>query len=156
MLKSERFQIARIYVPARHRGRLNPEVVREIAESILEIGQQTPIQVRPDGDRFVLVEGLHRLEARRALGEETVAGLRVQARAPDAPHSPSEADAVRLKTERLKQLRLAKEAAEESPLRSVEVAGTKAATRPVHAFGRSKNTSLVDWLGERDSDGFRS
>jgi len=48
------------------------ETVREIAESMLEVGQQTPILVRQDGERFVLVEGLHRLEACKALGEETI------------------------------------------------------------------------------------
>ena len=31
-------------------------------------GQETPILVRSDGSRFVLVEGLHRLEACKALG----------------------------------------------------------------------------------------
>jgi len=44
-----------------------------------EIGQQAPIQVRRDGDRFVLVHGLHRLEACKALGEETIYGYLVQA-----------------------------------------------------------------------------
>jgi len=36
--------------------------------------------VRQDGDRFVLVEGLHRLEACKALGEETILGFLVDAR----------------------------------------------------------------------------
>jgi ParB-like chromosome segregation protein Spo0J len=57
---------------------LKPQTVKEIAESILEVGQTTPIQVRRDGKRFVLVEGLHRLEACRALGEETIIGYLVQ------------------------------------------------------------------------------
>ena len=39
-----------------------------------------PIMVRQDGERFVLVEGLHRLEACKMLGEETIIGVRVQAR----------------------------------------------------------------------------
>ena len=43
-------------------------------------GQDTPILVRPDGQRFVLVEGLHRLEACKALGETTVPAYLVQAR----------------------------------------------------------------------------
>ena len=47
---------------------------------MLEDGQHTPILVRPDGGRLVLVEGLHRLEACKALGEETIIGLIVQAR----------------------------------------------------------------------------
>ena len=54
--------------------------MHEIAESILEKGQQTPILVRKDGERFVLVEGLHRLEACKSLGEATIAGYLVQAR----------------------------------------------------------------------------
>ena len=49
--------------------------VAEIAESMLEIGQQEPISVRLDGDRLVLVEGLHRLEACKALGETTILGV---------------------------------------------------------------------------------
>ena len=46
----------------------------------MPLGQQTPIMVRKDGDRFVLVEGLHRLEACKQLGEETILGYLVQAR----------------------------------------------------------------------------
>jgi ParB-like chromosome segregation protein Spo0J len=51
-----------------------------IAESILEEGQNTPVKVRADGDRFVLVEGLRRLEALKSLGETTVEGDVVHAR----------------------------------------------------------------------------
>jgi ParB-like chromosome segregation protein Spo0J len=51
-----------------------------IAESMLQVGQQTPILVRQDGERFVLVEGLHRLEACKQLGEDTIVGYVVQAR----------------------------------------------------------------------------
>jgi hypothetical protein len=36
--------------------------------------------VRDDGKRLVLVEGLQRLEAARALGEETIQALKVSAR----------------------------------------------------------------------------
>jgi ParB-like chromosome segregation protein Spo0J len=46
---------------------------------MLERGQETPILVRRDGDRLVLVHGLHRLEACKALGEETIIGYLVQA-----------------------------------------------------------------------------
>ena len=52
----------------------------ELAESILDRGQTTPILVREDRDRFVLVEGLHRLEACKSLGEETILAFLVQAR----------------------------------------------------------------------------
>ena len=57
---------------------LDTAVVDEIAESMLEEGQLTPILVRADGERYVLIEGLHRLEACKALGEETVEGMVVQ------------------------------------------------------------------------------
>jgi ParB-like chromosome segregation protein Spo0J len=53
---------------------------QEIAESILQVGLQSPILVRQDGERFVLVEGLHRLEACKQLGEETIVGYVVRAR----------------------------------------------------------------------------
>ena len=114
MLKLESFPIAKIYVPVKRRATLKEAVVHEIAESILEVGQQAPIRVRQDGDRYVLVEGLHRLEACKALGEETILGFLVSAQAePQKAGSPYEAelDALRLKTERLRKLRLAKELA---------------------------------------------
>ena len=74
------FKVDKIYVPVNRRKTLDVDVANEIAESMLENGQLTPILVRADGDRFVLVEGLHRLEACKALGEETIVGLIVQAR----------------------------------------------------------------------------
>jgi ParB/RepB/Spo0J family partition protein len=67
-------------VPTKRRTTLNGTKVAEIAESILEKGQTTPILVREDGERFVLVEGLHRLEACKSLGEETILAFLVQAR----------------------------------------------------------------------------
>jgi ParB-like chromosome segregation protein Spo0J len=79
MLKREKFAVANIYVPVKRRALLKPQTVQAIAESMLEVGQQTPILVRRDGDRFVLVHGLHRLEACKALGEETIVGYLVQA-----------------------------------------------------------------------------
>ncbi len=80
MMKRETFAIDKIYVPAKRRTTLDQKRVDEIAESILQSGQQTPILVRPDGDRFVLIEGLHRLEACKKLGENTILGYLVQAR----------------------------------------------------------------------------
>ena len=80
MMKRELFAIDDIYVPVKRRKTLKPKTVNEIAESILEVGLRTPILVRRDGERFVLVEGLHRLEACRTLGETTIAGFLVHAR----------------------------------------------------------------------------
>ena len=73
-------QISDIYVPVKRRKTLIPETVEALAESIIENGQTTPIQVRRDGERLVLIEGFHRLEACKALGEETIVGVIVQAR----------------------------------------------------------------------------
>ncbi len=74
--------IDEIYVPAKRRGTLDPSKVETLAESIIEDGQNTPIHVRRDDDknRYVLVEGLHRLEALKALGEATVDALIVMVR----------------------------------------------------------------------------
>ena len=80
MMKRETFAIASIYVPAKRLASLDPRKAQEIAASILQVGQQTPILVRRDGERFVLVEGLHRLEACKQLGEDTIFGYLVQAR----------------------------------------------------------------------------
>lgn len=68
-------RIDEIYVPAKHRGALDNATVDEIAESIMEIGLQVPISVRRGNGRYVLVSGLHRLEACKALGEETITAV---------------------------------------------------------------------------------
>ena len=78
MMKRETIKIAEIYVPVKRRATLKPGTVQELAQDMLQNGQKSPILVRRDGDRFVLVEGLHRLEACKALGEETILGYLVQ------------------------------------------------------------------------------
>ena len=80
MMKRETITIADVYVPVKRRATLEQKRVDEIAASMLDKGQQTPILVRADGARFVLVEGLHRLEAAKALGEKTIVGFLVEAR----------------------------------------------------------------------------
>jgi ParB/RepB/Spo0J family partition protein len=80
MMKRKTLAIADVYVPVKRRATFDQKRVNEIAASILEKGQQTPILVRADGARFVLVEGLHRLEAAKALGEKTVLCFLVDAR----------------------------------------------------------------------------
>jgi hypothetical protein len=114
MLEPDTFPIDKIYVPVKRRKALKTKLVQEIAESILEIGQQAPILVRPDEGRFVLVEGLHRLEACKALGENTIMGVSVSA---EIIHGrkvfaeTAEAEAEREKMVRLKRLRLETQAA---------------------------------------------
>ena len=80
MMKRETIAIANVYVPIKRRATLEQRRVDEIATSILDKGLQAPILVRADSVRFVLVEGLHRLEAAKALGEETIVAFLVDAR----------------------------------------------------------------------------
>ncbi len=75
MMKEIPVRIDQIYVPTGRRGTLDPDKVNELAESILDVGQQVAISVRKDGKRFVLVAGFHRLEACKALGEETITAI---------------------------------------------------------------------------------
>ena len=79
LMKRSTLAIADIYVPVKRRATLDQKRVHEIAASILDKGLQAPIRVRVDGARFVLVEGLHRLEAAKALGEETIVAFLVDA-----------------------------------------------------------------------------
>ncbi len=80
MMKRETVSVADIYVPIKRRATIEQKRVDDIAASMLDNGQQTPILVRADGARFILVEGLHRLEAAKALGEQTIVAFRVDAR----------------------------------------------------------------------------
>jgi hypothetical protein len=45
--------IAQVYVPLKRRATLDPKKAQEIAESILQIGLQSPILVRQDGERAI-------------------------------------------------------------------------------------------------------
>jgi ParB-like chromosome segregation protein Spo0J len=74
-MKDVTLRIDEIYVPIKRRREIDPETVDAIAESIIEEGLKVPISVRRDGERFVLVAGLQRLEAMKALGEETITAI---------------------------------------------------------------------------------
>lgn len=80
MLKARPIDVGTVRVPVKRAKTLDPARVSEIAESILDQGLTTPIQVRADGEAFVLIEGLHRLEAMKALGETSISAYVVQAR----------------------------------------------------------------------------
>ncbi len=79
MLKVHRVPVAGIYIPTERRKTLDAARASALAADILENGMKLPIHVRHDGKRYILVEGLHRLEAARQLGEETIAAYLVQA-----------------------------------------------------------------------------
>jgi len=80
MLDKQTVNLTDIRVPAKRAKTLDAAKVQTMAEDIIDNGQITPIQVRADGKGFILVEGLHRLEALRALGETTVVAFLVQSR----------------------------------------------------------------------------
>jgi ParB-like chromosome segregation protein Spo0J len=177
MPKPESFPIDKIYVPVKRKKALKPELVHEIAESILEIGQQDPILVRTDEDRFVLVEGLHRLEACKALGEETIIGILVSieiAHQKTLLSDSAEAEAERGKMARLKKLRLEKEAAEKLAVALKAVVETESAEplqkRPEKGIRNnlkatpsqlnrkssgSTPRTLSEWLTQQKRDGGR-
>lgn len=168
MPKPESFPIEKIYVPVKRKKEIKPHVVEEIAGSILEIGQQAPILVRPDEDRFVLVEGLQRLEACKALGETTIVGIVVSAEVAQQRALLSEgpeADAERDKMARLKKLRLEKEAAERSiaalnktepeRARSAKGARDNPRTSPSRASGPAPKKTLSEWITQQMRDGGR-
>ncbi len=79
-MQKQSVAIADVRIPSKRVRTLDAEKVKTLAESIIEHGQTTPIQVRADGASFVLVEGLHRLEALRALGETMIDAYLVRAR----------------------------------------------------------------------------
>lgn len=80
MLEKHSVALADIRVPVKRARTLDPDKVQSIAEDMIENGQITPIQLRVDGKGYILVEGLHRLEALRALGEVVVVAYLVRAR----------------------------------------------------------------------------
>ncbi len=170
MPRPETFPIEKIFVPTKQKKAIKPETVAEVAESIMEIGQQEPISVRLDGDRLVLVEGLHRLEACRALGETTILGVLVTAELAQAKPllaERPEVEAERLKMARLKQLRLEKEAAEASTSASRSVNSTEASrTRPAKGVrdnqkatldrvAKARPKTLSDWITQQKGSGGR-
>ena len=78
-MKDVEIRIDEIYVPAKHRKAIDLDKAEALAQSILEQGLQSPISVRRGKDRYVLVSGLHRLEACKALGEDTIVAIVVGA-----------------------------------------------------------------------------
>lgn len=72
--------VDKVYVPSGKAKTLEADKLEPLAEDILENGLQNPIYVRVGKDRYVLQEGLHRLEAVKLLGEDTIEAKIVQAK----------------------------------------------------------------------------
>jgi len=80
MLKVIQIKFEDIYVPAARRKELEQSKVDEVTERMMEgDAPEKPIRVREGKGRFVLLEGIHRMEASKALGEETIGAYIVQA-----------------------------------------------------------------------------
>ena len=79
-MRLHEISIDEIYVPTLRRKTLQQNKVEELAEDIMENGQQRPIHVRKGKERYVLVEGYHRLEACLSLGETVIEAYLVQAK----------------------------------------------------------------------------
>lgn len=75
MLKAVPVKLAEIYVPAKFKGQLDAKKAQALHDEIIaDGGMKMPIQVRRDEaqKRYVLVAGLHRLEAMRLIGETVI------------------------------------------------------------------------------------
>lgn len=82
MLETVVLALDEIYVPVKLKKEFDQERLDWAAEQYIEKGEQRPIQVRRDegNGRYVLIKGLHRLEALKALGEEKIEAIVVRAR----------------------------------------------------------------------------
>lgn len=80
MLKPVLVKIEQIYIPTDRRKEIDLEKVDVVAEKIIAEISHPPIHVRKGKGRYVLVSGVHRLEARKALGEEIIEVIIVGAR----------------------------------------------------------------------------
>ena len=159
MSKPEHISIDRIHIPVKRRKSLDAEVVKRIAESILEAGQETPILVRPDEDqhRYVLLDGLHRLEACKALGETTILALVGSAGdlADERPTYEVAAEMQRQTMERLKKLRLEQEAARKTEAASQPNSAQRTSSKARTKGRDSKPKSLSDWIEGQERSGGR-
>ncbi|MGT2469126.1 ParB N-terminal domain-containing protein [Mesorhizobium atlanticum] len=69
-------------MPTARRKTLHPETARHLAEDILENGMKTPIQAGMTASGTSMVEGLHRLEAAKWLGETMIDAYLAAAQTP--------------------------------------------------------------------------
>ncbi len=79
MLKVIAVKIEDIYIPTARRNELDQSKVDEIVERMLNGDEEKPIKVRKGKGRLVLIQGVHRLEASRAVGESEIGAYIIQA-----------------------------------------------------------------------------
>lgn len=79
MLKVIPVKIADIYITTARKAEFDQDKIDAITEDMLEGNPQKPIKVRKGKGRFVLLSGINRLEACKAVGEEEIGAYIVQA-----------------------------------------------------------------------------
>ena len=79
MLKVVDVKIEDIYIPTARRNELDQSKVDEIVERMLNGDEEKPIKVRKGKGRLVLIQGVHRLEASKALGGTEIGAYIIQA-----------------------------------------------------------------------------
>ncbi len=79
MMKIVAVKIDDIYVPTARRNELQQDKVDATVEQMLAGDDMKPIKVREGKGRMVLIEGVHRLEASKAVGETEIGAYIVQA-----------------------------------------------------------------------------
>ena len=72
-------KIEDIYIPAARKAQHDPEKVDAIVEDMMEGNKQRPAKVREGKDRYVLTEGINRLEACKNVGDTEIEAYIVQA-----------------------------------------------------------------------------
>jgi ParB-like chromosome segregation protein Spo0J len=72
MLRPRLIPVDAVAVSAERLETLHPPTVRLLAADIAENGLKRAIEVREEGAGYVLLEGLHRLEAVKWLGEASI------------------------------------------------------------------------------------
>lgn len=71
-MKVETINIKEIYVPKKHLEGFTPTKVIELAEAMMEGEDIKPIKIREGKGRYVLIEGVHRLQACKEVGETEI------------------------------------------------------------------------------------
>lgn len=79
MLKVVQVKIEDIYIPTARRKELDQSKVDELVERMLNGEPEKPVRVRKGKGRLVLIQGVHRVEAGRALGGKEIGAYIVQA-----------------------------------------------------------------------------
>lgn len=80
MFKTVDVKIDEIYVPADRRKEIAADIINKYTDDMLNGETIKPIKVRDGKGRFVLIEGVNRLEASKAVGDITIGAYIVQAR----------------------------------------------------------------------------